>query len=195
MATYGPHALVTPEYPTAADGPSAFQLFAASVEKGLYGTALDEADRDTRYADIPVGGLVTCVARLAVWMRIADGWHTLVSDRVVTTGATASGGWELDRFEAAVQDERQVILSLRVLRTGGTITAPGNGNIANEVVATIPTGTRPKWSESMNFRATATSGGATVSGVGVINLVDAHSGAQITEGQYVEMTTTYRLGG
>lgn len=195
MATYGPHALVTPEYPTAADGPSAFQQFAASVEKGLYGTALDEADRDTRYADIPPGGLVTCVARKAVWMRMPVGWHTLVSDRVVTTGATAGADWELDRFEAAVEDERQVVLSLRVLRTGGTITAPGNGNIANEVVATIPTGTRPKWSESFNFRATATSGGATVSGVGVINIVDMHPTAQITEGQYLEMTTTYRLGG
>lgn len=196
MATYGPHALVTPEYPTAADGPSAFQLFAASVEKGLYGTALDEADRDTRYADIPPGGLVTSHERLAVWMRTETGWHTMSSERTLTTGFSASSGWSLDSFDAFVTDDRLVTLSLEVTRTGGTISAPASGDIGNTEVGYLPAGCRPGPGRiGAPFRATGTSGSALIGTSGQTVITDMNSNSSIQSDHYLTIDFTYRLGG
>lgn len=195
MATYGLHGLVIPEYPSAADGPAAFQLFAASVAKGLYGTAVDEADRDTRYADIPPGGIVTSHERRAVWMRMPDGWLTVSSERTVASGFSPSAGWSLDSFEAFVTDERLVTLSLEVTRTGGAINAPASGDIGNTEVGYLPAGCLPGPNRiGVGFRATGTSGSALIGTSGQIVITDMNSNSTLATDHYVTIDHTYRLG-
>lgn len=195
MATHGPHDLVIPEYLDAANGPDAFQRFAASVEKGLYGVAVDEADRDTRYADIPAGGLVTSHERRAVWMRTETGWAAVAGEQVISTGATPASGFSLDLFEAVVDHGANVLLSVQVTRTGGTITAPNNGNIANTVIARLPAEVRPGRSVAATFRSTATSGGVQVHMNGDVLICDMHPTSVIETDQYVHIDCTYRKAG
>lgn len=195
MATYGPHGLVIPEYPNAADGPAAFQQFAQSVEKGLYGTATDEADRDTRYADIPVGGLVSCPNLLALWQRTATGWHTVTEDTgPVTTGFTAAAGWDLGVCETVRRDGRADVY-MEVFRTGGAINASAGGNIPDTTIGTIPAGFTPWRDRYPAYRAFVTSGMCRIFANGTVTLLDAHANSTIGTDQSVVVTDTYRVSG
>lgn len=196
MATYGPHDLAIPEYPNAADGPSAFQQFAASVEKGLYGTALDEADRDTRYADIPPGGIVVSHERLAVWMRLPTGWRTLFSSATIETGFVASAGWALDRFEAWVENDRLVTVALEVTRTGGPISGGTNGDMANTEIGYFPPGARPGPNRiGVPWRSVGSSGSGMIGTSGQFLITDMNTNSTIYTDNYLTLDHTYRLGG
>lgn len=195
MATFGPHGLVIPEYLNSANGPDAFQRFAQSIEGGLYGVAVDEADRDTRFADIPAGGLVTSHERRAVWMRTETGWTTMAGERIITSGASERNGFTLDLFEAVIERDRTVQLTLQMSNGGSKRDAPGNGNITNTEIATLPVDVRPGRSVAAAFRATATSGGVQIHPNGDVLICDMHPSSVIDVDQYVHIDATYRLAG
>jgi hypothetical protein len=78
-------------------------------------------------------------------------------------------------------------------RTGGTISADSQGNVAGDpLITTINTvAARPSQQEITTLHASITSGGALISTAGAINLTDMHSSSSILAGNFVRVSATF----
>lgn len=195
MAIYSPHRLVIPEYPSAADGPADFQRFADSLKDNLVGIAVDEADRDTRYADVVPGGIVVSHERRAIWMRIPSGWSTVWEEPrpVDIAGATAASGWEINQLRGIHPTPAENEIRGSILRTGSALTAGSTGNGPDTTVLTLPSEWRPgSGVVRFFFGASATSGQAVISAAsGNMSILDWHPGSTIDTDHFLTFSIKY----
>lgn len=135
-------ALPIPTYAEDPDGPAAFSAFRAAVAPSLVLFATTTSDRDTKYADAPVGTIVSSSTTQNVWKKTASGWITLYTDtgNVLLSSAT----WGPDCDDAGsyyrIRGDGSCSVYINCTYTGD---ATGAGNIADIQMVTLPTAARP----------------------------------------------------
>jgi hypothetical protein len=80
----------------------------------------------------------------------------------IATGMSAGGGWSLTDYRYR-RVNNLVFVYVHGTKTGGTISVPANGNIANADIGTLPVGYRPTYTQGL---ATGSAGRAAAFSVG-----------------------------
>lgn len=188
-------------YPSGPDAPAAaadMMGLVMAMDPRLVLPAIDEADRDSKYADAPRSTMVVSGQARKIWVKTGDGptdWWTVYQREEIKTGFTAATGWSLDGA-LAIRNTYTTELRARLVRTGAAITAQqSNGNISPDVLTlTIPaqlTETITPYQITAIFRASRTSGSCSITVDGQVILRDAHPGSEISEGENVWISATW----
>lgn len=100
--------------------------------------AVDEADRDARYGDVPAGTLVSLTTRGQLTWKGLDGWQVVSRRPLWLDNAVATtSDWSPSRNEMTVSSSGVVQLHVTAAYEGPTVNVPADGNIANILVGTI----------------------------------------------------------
>lgn len=187
-------------YPSGSDAPAAaadMMALVMAMDPKLVLPAIDEADRDSKYADADVSTMVVSGPSKKIWVKTGPAvtdWWTVYERQEYRTGFTALSGWEIDDA-MAVRNTYTTEVRVKCLRTGGDITATSTGNITPDVdVCIVPaqvSATLKSFQVTGLFRVDITSGGASLRTDGVIRLYDAHPGSSIRNGDYLWFSTTW----
>lgn len=190
-------------YPTGSDAPAAaadMMALVMAMDDKIVLKAIDEADRDSKYADAPVGSFCVAGESKMVWFKTGPGpteWFTLYSDTGwVEEGFTAYSGWEIQdvrgRRKAGITEIRA-----QVNRTGDPLSANSSGHIPDRDVVSVPPQLRPAYglpAITGMARAYTTGGTIELYASGNIRLVDMHANSSIETGDYLRMTLIYMEG-
>ena len=190
-------------YPSGSDAPAAAaDMMAAfmSMDDRLILKAVDEADRDSKYADAPTGSFCVSGESKMIWFKTGPGpteWFTLYADTGwVEEGFTAYSGWEIEnvsgRRKAGITEIRA-----QVTRTGDPITANASGHTPDRDVVSVPPQLRPASGTPAitgQGRAFTTSGTVELYVSGNIRIVDLHANSSIETGDYLRMSLIYMEG-
>lgn len=180
-------------YPSGVDAPAAaadMMALVMAMDSRLVLSAVDEADRDQKYADAPVSTMVVSGESRKIWVKTGPAptnWWVVYERQEYTTGFTAASGWEIERAVAIV-NTATIEVRLRLVRTGDDIVASKEiqtspGNVGPDVdIATIPAqlaATVGDFEVIAPMRASVTSGAVSVRSNGLIRLYDLHTGSSI----------------
>lgn len=187
-------------YPSGSDAPAAAaDMMAAfmTMDSRLVLPAIDEADRDAKYYDAPVSTLVVSGDSQKIWLKRGPNpsdWLTIWEDTGwVTQGFVVQSGWSNDNMSAR-RFGRNINIRGQLTRTGGAISFPGNGNIADMDLVSVPPQFRPESTAPPVpgiARYTRTTGGAELYSHGLIRAMDGHANADVTTGEYVRFNFSY----
>ncbi len=177
----------------------------------LVHAATSVVDRDTRYGDLPSGGLVTCASLKAAWLKIDGGWQTLAIDTgwVKTGFQWPNAGWVAGPYNRIRNLNGSVEVRVRALRVGpgptGSTLATNVGNINDEAVCQVPAGFRPSNADGESGEQII--GAASVGGIGAVAAIytdptvqgsiywwSTMPGFQVQDGQFFNFNATYTLG-
>lgn len=184
-----------PTGPEDANLPADFMALAEALDIHTVLTATSSADRDSKYAGIPAGALVTCAAAKTTWLSLGSGaWTTLYSDSGwVTSGFTMATGWS-SAFSGACKMRRIgaiVNVTVQVEWSGATLVSDSSAGMADSPMLTLSTN-RPSLDQSAIGRAPSTSGTVSLSATtGLMTLKDLHSGSTLPSGQYIQTNFIY----
>lgn len=187
-------------YPSGSDAPAAAaDMMAAfmAMDDRLVLKAVDEADRNARYAEAPTGSFCVSGESKMVWFKTGPGpteWFTLYSDTGwVEQGFTVFNGWELQtvrgRRKAGFTEIRG-----QVLRTGDALTANASGHLGDTDVVSVPPQLRPESglpAVTGQGRASVSSGTVELYATGQIRLVDLHPNSSVDNGDYLRFSLIY----
>jgi len=125
----------------ASDGPAAFLNFRAALAGHTVLFATDTSNRDSLYADAPVGTLCASTASPTVWLKTAppNTWVPIYSD----TGwvSLASAGWQADYADNGSYyrvSNGRASLVINTTYTGDDYVTGGSGNISDQTVVVLP---------------------------------------------------------
>lgn len=187
-------------YPSGTDAPAAaadMMALAMATDPRLVLPAVDEADRDAKYADAPVSTMVVSGESRMIWVKTGPAptdWWTVYERQEYRTGFTALSGWELDDA-LAIKNTYTTEMRAKFIRTGDDITANEVGNISPDVdVGLVPaqiSATISNFQVSMLFRGSVNSGGASLRTDGIIRIYDAHPTSSIRNGDNVWFSATW----
>lgn len=187
-------------YPSGSDAPAAaadMMALVMATDPRLVLPAVDEADRDAKYADAPVSTMVVSGQSRKIWVKTGPSptdWWTVYERQEWTTGFTALSGWEIDDA-IAIRNTYTTEVRMKAIRTGDDITATSTGNITPDAdVAVIPAqiaDTLKLRQVITPFRASITSGGAAILVDGTIRIYDLHSGSSIRNSDGVWLSATW----
>jgi hypothetical protein len=139
-------------------------------------------------------GLLTANAGAAVTGTLTVSGHTSATG---TSIATAASGFSVDSATTGVLKSGWIIVTLVLLRTGGTLTASATGNLTDTDLCTIQPSWRPDavfGSDRMigGFGTGFTSGAVGLNpSTGLVELLDANSSSTIDNGHTVRVTFVY----
>lgn len=183
-------------YPSGSDAPAAAADMMAMVmgmDDRLVLPAVDEADRDAKYADAPVSTMVVSGESRKIWVKTGPGitdWWLVYGREEYRTGFTALTGWEIDTA-IAIQNTYTTEVRLKLLRTGDDITASNPdqtspGNIGPDIdVCYAPAQVAKTISNFLvvsTYKTNTTSGAASIKVDGLIRIYDAHTSGIIRSG-------------
>lgn len=187
-------------YPSGSDAPAAAADMMAAfshLDDRVVLPAIDEADRDARYADAPASALVVAGPSKSVWMKTGPGptdWLTVYHDTGwVNEGFTVFSGWDMTTMQAR---KNGVNINIRCegTRTGGDITAGSDGQLPDVSVLTVPPQFRldgPGLNVVSSFRSLLTGGECQLYLSGIVQLISMHSNAKIETGEIVRFSFSY----
>lgn len=186
-----------PTGPEAAWLPGALMAYAESIDPKLVHAATSQADRDSRYATLPVGSLVTWAAGRTIWMKTAGGWERVFFDSGwVTAGFTYPDiNWAAGSYARA--RNRNGIIEVRAEVTyNGPTTAYPSGDLSNVTVAVVPTAYRA--TNGVVLPLTGYNNGRSVGMAGTSNgelrLVSVPPGASLVNGSALNVSGTWLEG-
>ncbi|UUN29423.1 hypothetical protein [Streptomyces sp. FIT100] len=142
---------------------------------------------DGQYRD--VGGV------LERWNATTAKWETYrppLNIETTTAGAVASTGYGVTQF-AARRAGGACSFVVEVTRTGTTITSPAGGNIADQLVATIPAGWRPAYDVEGAASDGYGDGGARIGTNGTVTLRTWSPAGTIQSGRNIRISAAYVL--
>lgn len=137
-------ALPIPLEGEAADNPSVFAAFRASLEPRIVLFASSEADRNAKYGSVPAGSLVSCTTTPTLWQKSAAGWNVLAHDSGWQSIPTMNSS---DFSNIATRWRLRngwIEFQLNVTYNGATITSPSNGGIVDVKILDLPVAARPE---------------------------------------------------
>lgn len=184
-------------YPSGSDAPAAAaDMMAAfmALDDRLVLKAVDEADRNARYAEAPTGSFCVSGESTTVWFKTGPGpteWFTLYSDTGwVDQGFTVFNGWELQTVRGRRKAGNTEIRG-QVLRTGDALSANSTGHLPDTDVISVPPQLRPEPglpAITGQGRASTTSGTVELYATGQIRLVDLHANSSVGNGEYLRFS-------
>ena len=185
-------------YPNPLDGravPADLMALAEWVDSHQNYTALNSADRDSRYADLPPGLTVASSTEpFYVWLKVGTGnsWRTLYSDTGwITSGFTA--GPEFENVDSSFRiSQSNVDLYVRCTFTGTTYTAGAAGNMPDKLLITLPATILPL-QHFVNgwWNGGPTGGGARITTSGNLYLLSILGNSVLTNGDTVDFTASW----
>lgn len=187
-------------YPSGSDAPAAaadMMALIMSMDSRLVLPAVDEADRDSRYAEAPVSTLVVSGESKKIWLKIGTGptdWHIIYYDTGwVSEGFVVQDGWELVQVGGRTHGPTTEIRG-EVVRTGDQLDALSTGHLRDEVIVSVPPQFRPEsgaLSVIGHGRALQTSGTMELFPNGNFSLLDLHSNSRIETGWPLRFSATF----
>lgn len=187
-------------YPTGSDAPAAAaDMMAAfmTMDSRLVLPAIDEADRDAKYADAPVSSLVVSGQSRKMWVKTGDGptdWLTVYADTGwVTEGFVVQDGWSITSIKARRNGVNTDIRG-EFLRIGDEIRATGTGHLDDVAVVSVPPQFRPEPDQLDVLgigRSRYTSGAIQAYNSGMIRILDLHAGAGIENGDFFRFSLSF----
>ena len=126
---------------------------------------------------------------LETWNSSAAGWNSQSSSSG-TTGITAATGWSINSQTWVV---KAGVFSFYFVasRTGGNITAGSDGNMTNQLVATIPAGQRPVVEQPVDSGRTGRMIGGTCDTAGNLRLTTTVPSANINTGDNLSFSGSW----
>lgn len=132
----------------AGDGPANFAAYDAIVGSRLVLPATSQSNRDTLYANLPAGALVSCAALGIVWQKTttpptAATWKVIAENGpVVTTGiVTAATNFTISsQWARRVNGENQIRIKLSYSGAdlvGGAVTAADPGSLTDTTMCSL----------------------------------------------------------
>lgn len=165
-----------------------------AAEQGLVLRAINQADRDARYSDVPEGTIVSGTDQDAIWRKNATGWQTIWSD----TGVVSSGIVSSDANNSSMQSQRgrirggQVSWAITMRYTGPDVTAGSNGNIGNFDIGTVATAWQPPWNWFGVARFASTFGSLTIAATtGVMTIAEILPNSSLLNGNQIWISCSY----
>lgn len=188
-------------YPSGSDAPAAAEDMMALVmnmDSKLVLPAIDEADRDSKYADAPASSLCVAGRSKKMWMKTGPGpteWVAVWEDTGWTTdGFVVRNGWSITDIRGRTWGLHTEIRGT-MTRTGDEIVATTAGNIIDTTVVTVPPQYRPTGLPVAGiFVARITGGGCFLYPSGDLQIVDAHSNSSIDTGDAFRFSFSYLRG-
>lgn len=190
--------------PTLNDGdnvPAAMQAYAEATESMHVLYATDKVDRDTRYADVPPGTIVSATTTQHVWQKrpgATPTWWTVAEYSFTNSGILIPRtGWEV------ATQQGWVINGLRILRVTMTYTGDADivasgpndnspGNVAGDPpMADVNEAWRPPAQWNTIARGAVTSGNAEITTGGVLRLTDLATSGKLRTGEPLHMNFVY----
>lgn len=190
-----------PNQNEAGDPSADFARFGGDIDDKMVLKATSQSDRDTKYASVTAGTLVSCAALKTVWMKTttpptAAAWATLAEiGAAVTTGiGIGRSGFSINsqwgqRLNGIIYWRTQITWS------GGTISAGGNGDLSPDVLcftlnsAYLPAANVANW--PIVVVAHTTTGAGRVESNGDVYISSLTGGGSISSGQTVTIGTSY----
>lgn len=186
-------------YPSGSDAPAAaadMMALAMATDPRLVLPAIDEADRDAKYADAPVSTMVVSGESRKIWVKTGPAptdWWTVYERQEYRTGFTALSNWELDSAKA-IRNTYTTEVRIRAIRTGPDLVADSKGNIPDQDIVLVPADIAATVQEFLvvgTFKALSTSGAGSIKTDGIIKLYDMHAGSTITNGEMIWFSATW----
>lgn len=190
-------------YPAGSDAPAAaadmMEAF-VHLDSRTVLPALDQADRNAKYADAPAGAFVVAGPSKTVWFKHGPGpsdWTTIYEDTGwVNKGFVVASGWEINTHLLARRVNKSVEIRGQMTRTGADIPAnlvTNPGNIADTALCSIPPQFWPNAPTTVvgSFLGYVTGGTMSLTSSGNIHLRDAHPGSKISTGEWLQFSLSF----
>ena len=186
-------------YPSGPDAPAAaadMMGLVMAMDPRLVLPAVDEADRDAKYADAPISTMVVSGESRKIWVKTGPtptDWWTVYERQEYRTGFTALSGWELDAAKA-IRNTYTTEVRIKLIRTGPDINANAAGNIPDVDMAIVPAQISATISDFLvmgSLKADYTSGAAALKTDGVVKLYDLHTNSSIQNGNNIWFSATW----
>lgn len=190
-------------------GPTPFAALVAAIDTAVVLKATSQSDRDTRFAGVDNGTLVSCAALNILWQRdsaTSGGWNVLAETGVpVTTGAitaNTTGGWAVSsqwaqRLNGRVDLYASLTYSGSTL-TGGSVTSTQPGSLTDVEMCTLQSGYLIKSGFTRWIFPLTAGGNGGAAGTGQINVASQKiflstiaPSATVQSGDSVEFAVTY----
>lgn len=193
-------ALAKIPYPSGSDAPAAaadMMAIVQALDAKLVLPAVDEADRNARYAEAPVSTLVVSGESKRVWLKTGSGptdWHTIYYDTGwVSEGFVVQDGWSLNKIGGRTHGPTTEIRG-ELVRTGDDLTATNTGHLPDQTLVSVPPQYRPESDELSVLgvaRSQRTSGTIELHPSGNVNLLDLHANSTIDNGGVLRFSVTF----
>lgn len=177
------------------DFPAAMLAFGNGLDQLVVLKATSQSNRDTLYANVNAGTLVSCASLQKVWMKTttpptAAAWITLAElGTVATSGVITAATNFTTTNQHAQRVNGMMIMTFSMTYSGSDIVAASNGNVTDTLVGTLGSsylpnsgmGADPRY---LSFGIPASSGG-TISVTptsGAVTLTSLYPGTTLTSG-------------
>ncbi|TSI12624.1 hypothetical protein [Brevibacterium aurantiacum] len=192
-------------YPSGSDAPAAaadMMALVMGMDAKLVLPAMDEADRDAKYADAPVSTMVVSGPSKKIWVKtgtLPTDWWTVYERQEYRTGFTFLSGWEQDTV-IAIRNTYTTEVRIKALYTGDMITAKPDssadaGNITPDIdVCVVPAQIAATVGEFLvvgTYKTNVTSGAASIRNDGTVRVYDATTSGRIRTGDYFWFSATW----
>ncbi|WP_167199475.1 hypothetical protein [Brevibacterium pigmentatum] len=192
-------------YPSGPDAPAAaadMMGLVMAMDPRLVLPAVDEADRDQKYADAPESTMVVSGPSKKIWVKTGPGpldWWTVYERQEYRTGFTFLTGWEPDTT-IAIRNTYTTEVRIKALYTGDMITAKPDssadaGNITPDIdVCIVPAQVAETVGEFLvvgTYKTNVTSGAASLRNDGTVRIYDATTSGRIRTGDYFWFSATW----
>lgn len=187
-------------YPSGSDAPAAaadMMAIVQALDAKLVLPAVDEADRNARYAEAPVSTLVVSGESKRIWLKIGTGptdWHTIYYDTGwISEGFVVQDGWSLNKIGGRTHGPTTEIRG-ELVRTGDDLTATNTGHLPDQTLVSVPPQYRPESDELSVLgvaRSQRTSGTIELHPSGNVNLLDLHANSTIDNGGVLRFSVTF----
>lgn len=137
--------LPIPTYAEDPDFPLAMSNLRAALDPHIVLFATTSANRDSLYASVPAGTVVSSTTSQTVWQKSATGWNTLYSDTGWISLSSASWGADFSDNGSYYRVVNGIAyIELRAIYNGANVGGSGgDGNIANMTMLNVPAAIRP----------------------------------------------------
>lgn len=188
-------------YPSGSDAPAAAADMMAAfshLDDRVVLPAIDEADRDARYADAPPSALVVAGPSKTIWMKTGPNptdWLTVYHDTGwVQEGFTIASGWDSTILQAR-KNGVNVNIRCELTRTGSDIQAWDDGQLPDVNILYVPPQFRIDDIGGTQvvgpMRSLLSGGEVQLYTSGLVRLISLHSNAKIETGEMIRFTLTY----
>jgi hypothetical protein len=187
------------EYPLvgeANDPPADFLRFGDDIDTLLVLKATNQLDRDTRFANVDAGTLVSCAAAQTIWMKLttpptAASWLVVYQKTEVTTGVVTAGANFTTSAQWARIQSALVSVKLTLVYGSTDITGSSDGNITDTTVGTVSANYRPPQDWNVVYRSNIAMWNGTIQADGAMIIATGVPTAKLRAGDFLIATGTY----
>ena len=182
------------------DWPASLLAFGNGLDQLVVLKATSQSNRDTLYANVNAGTLVSCAALQTVWMKVttpptAAAWITLAELGTEVTSGVITAGTNFSVSSQWAQRINGIVFWRATLSySGTTITAGANGDLSPDItVGTLQSAYLPNISGSWQvpIQCSQTTGVGHVSTGGSVVVTSLVSGGSIASGNVVNVSTSF----